>query len=183
MINTLQENNKNFLAITNDFKIISKRLAQGDGAVGKMLTENSVYDNINSATASLKIASAKAQQLVNSLADFSSGLNKKGTLANELATDTVVFNSLKASVLQLQQIADTATVFIGNLKEASGNTKTPIGVLLHDEKAGAQLKVSIDNLESSSKKLDEDLEAAQHNFLLRGYFKKKAKTDTVPSGK
>ena len=109
--------------------------------------------------------------MVNSLADFSSGLNKKGTLANELATDTVVFNSLKASVLQLQQIADTATVFIGNLKEASGNTKTPIGVLLHDEKAGAQLKVSIDNLESSSKKLDEDLEAAQHNFLLRGYFK------------
>lgn len=77
MINTLQENNKNFLAITNDFKIISKRLAQGDGAVGKMLTENSVYDNINSATASLKIASAKAQQLVNSLADFSAGLNKK----------------------------------------------------------------------------------------------------------
>ncbi|MBK7852263.1 MAG: MCE family protein [Bacteroidetes bacterium] len=181
MINTLQENNKNFLAITNDFKIISKRLAQGDGAVGKMLTENSVYDNINSATASLKIASAKAQQLVNSLADFSAGLNKKGTLANELTTDTIVFNSLKASVLQLQQIADTASVFISNLKEASTNTKTPIGVLLHDEKAGAQLKVSIDNLESSSKKLDDDLEAAQHNFLLRGYFKKKAKSDSIPS--
>lgn len=174
MINTLQENNKNFLAITSDLKIISRKLAEGEGTIGKMLTDNSVYANINSATASLKNASEKAQQLVNSLADFSAGLNRKGTLANELVTDTVVFNSLKISVLQLRQMADTATLFIANLKEAGSNANTPIGVLLHDEKAGAQLKESIKNLESSSKKLDENLEAVQHSFLLRKFFKKKA---------
>ena len=103
MINTLQENNKNLLAITNDFKSISKKLATGEGTIGKLLNDNSVYANINSATASLQGASAKAQQLVGSLVEFSAGLNKKGTLANELVTDTVVFNSVKASVLQLQQ--------------------------------------------------------------------------------
>jgi phospholipid/cholesterol/gamma-HCH transport system substrate-binding protein len=183
MINTLQENNKNFLAITTDFKIISRKMAEGEGTIGKMLTDNAVYENINSATASLKNASAKAQQLISSLSDFSAGLNKKGTLANELVTDTVVFNSLKNSVLQLQQMADTATVFITNLKEAGSNANTPIGVLLNDEKAGGQLKESIKNLESSSKKLDDDLEAAQHNFLLRGFFKKKAKADKSSPGK
>ena len=31
-------------------------------------------------------------------------------------------------------------------------------------------------METSTKKLDEDLEAIQHNFLFRGYFKKKEKT-------
>lgn len=175
MINTIQENNKNLLVITNDFKIISKKLAAGEGTIGKLLNDSSLYININAASASLKIASAEAQQLVNSLATFSSGLNKKGTLANELTTDTVVFNSVKTSVMKLQQMADTATVFITNLKQAGSNPRSTVGVLLHDEEAGAHLKETIKNLESSSKKLDEDLEAAQHNILLRGFFKKKAK--------
>jgi phospholipid/cholesterol/gamma-HCH transport system substrate-binding protein len=39
------------------------------------------------------------------------------------------------------------------------------------------LKTTLDNLQSASKKLDEDLEALQHNFLFRGFFRKKAKKD------
>ncbi|HWZ21296.1 MAG TPA: MlaD family protein [Cytophagaceae bacterium] len=175
MINTLQENNKNILAITKDFKIVSQKLVNGEGTIGKLLNDNTVYTNISSATASLQAASFKAQKLMNSLSAFSDGLNKKGTLANELVTDTIVFNSMKASIFELQKIADTATVFITSLKEASRNPKTPIGVLLHDENSGAKVKAIIQNLEKSSQKLDTDLEAVQHNFLLKHYFKKKAK--------
>ncbi len=177
MINTAQENNKNILAITNDVKVITRKLAAGEGTLGKLLNDSLIYTNINATIASLHKASVKAEQMLATLSEFSSGLNKKGTLANELTTDTVVFKSVKASVLQLQQMADTATVFIANLKQASANPNSTIGVLLHDDESGTRLKETIKNLESSSAKLDEDLEAAQHNFLLRGYFKKKAKTD------
>ena len=175
MINTFQANNKNLLAITTDVKAITQKLAAGEGSIGKLLKDTLLYANINATIVSLQKASAKAQQLVGSLAEFSSGLNKKGTLANELTTDTIVFKSVKASVLQLQQMADTASVFIANLKKAGSDPHSTVGVLLHDEESGARLKETIKNLESSSKKLDEDLEAAQHNFLLRGFFKKKAK--------
>lgn len=177
MINTLQENNKNFLAITNDFKVISKGLVAGEGTIGKLLKDDAVYANINATTASLQLASAKAQQLVASLAAFSANLNKKGTLANELTTDTVIFNSVKASVFQLQQMADTASAFIADLKKAGTNPNSTIGVLLRDEASGARIKETIKNLESSSQKLDEDLKAAQSSFLLKGYFKKKAKAE------
>ena len=175
MINTAQENNKNILAITNDVKVITKKLAAGEGSIGKLLNDSLMYANINASIVSLQKATVKAEQLVGSLATFSSGLNKKGSLANELTTDTVVFKSVKASVLQLQQMTDTTSVLIANLKQTVSNPNTTIGVLLRDEESGARLKEMIKNLESSSVKLDEDLKAAQHNFLLRGYFKKQAK--------
>jgi phospholipid/cholesterol/gamma-HCH transport system substrate-binding protein len=37
------------------------------------------------------------------------------------------------------------------------------------------IRQMIKNLQTSSKKLDEDLEAAQHNFLLRGFFRRREK--------
>lgn len=178
MINTFQDNNKNLLAITNDFKIISNKLSHGQGTVGKLLTDDAVYAHLDAATLSLQNASVRAEKLISSLATFSEGLNKKGSLANELTTDTVVFNSIKASVNNLKQLTDSASHFINTLNEAGSNQKTSIGVLLHDEESGKSLKQTIKNLEAGSKKLDEDLEAAQHNFLLRGFFRKKEKLKT-----
>ncbi len=183
MINTLQDNNENLLTITSNMKTLTNRLVDGEGTIGKLMSDTSVYTNINAATAALESATVKAEQMISSLSTFSSGLNKKGTLANELTTDTTVFKSVKASVEKLQQMADTANVFIANLKKAGSNPNSAIGVLLHDKEAGAYLKESMKNLESSSKKLDDDLEAAQHNFLLRGYFKKKAKAEKDSVGK
>lgn len=175
MMNTFQESNKNLLAITNDFKILSKKIAHGEGTIGKLLNDESVYNNINAATNSIEHASERAQVLMSSIATYTAKLNKEGTLANDLVTDTVVFNSIRASVTELQQIADSASSMVNDLKQASSDPNSTIGVLLRDKESGDHLKATIKNLESSSVKLDEDLEALQHNFLTRRYFKKKEK--------
>ena len=177
MINTLQDNNNNILKITNDVKSITQKIAAGEGSIGKLLNDTVMYENINATTASLKIAAAKAQQLVSSLEDFSANLNKNGTLAYELTTDTTIFHSIKSSVFQLQQMADTAMTLVSELKQAGTNPNSPFGVLIYDEEAGAHLKETIKYLESSSIKLDEDLKAAQSSFLLRRYFKDKEKEE------
>ena len=175
MINTLQENNKNMLAITANFKVITQNLVAGNGTVGKLLSNNDIYNQLNAATLSLQHTSSKAQLLINSLNTFTDGLNKKGTLAHELTSDTIVFASVLSAVLDLTHMVDTVSVFVNNLKDAGKNPKSAIGVLLRDEEAGASIKQTLKNLESGSHKLDEDLEAAQHNIFLRGYFKKKEK--------
>ncbi|MEO6301756.1 MAG: MlaD family protein [Bacteroidia bacterium] len=176
MMNTLQQNNKNVLDITNDFKHISKKLADGDGTLGKLINDETVYNNIDKMTASLQNASRQAEALLGSLSTFSAKLNKKGTLANSLVTDTTTFKSIKETIAELNKISDTAAVFVSDLKKASNNPKTPLGIMLKDEEAGSNLKATLKNLEGSSKKLDEDLEGLQHSFLLKRYFKKKDKT-------
>ncbi len=168
IMNTFQQNNLNILKLT-------KKLTDGEGTIGKLLNSDSIYNSIATTTNSLQLASANAQILIASLANFSAKLNKDGTLANDLVTDTIVFNSLKTSVLQLQSVADTASVFVSNLKEASANPKSPLGVMLHDEQTGTNLKTTISNLESSSENLNKDLVALQHSFLLKKYFKKEEK--------
>lgn len=175
MLNTLQESNKNILSITADLKTVSKKLAAGEGSLGKMLTDNSLYDNANKTVLSIQQVSSRAQQLLISLNRYSAQLNQEGTFANDLVTDTVAFQSFRQFAQQLKQISDTTAVFVAQLKAISADSTTAAGVLLYDDAAGAQLKEILKNLESSSKKLDTDLEAAQHSFLLRKGMKKKAK--------
>ena len=41
----------------------------------------------------------------------------------------------------------------------------------------SEINATIKNLQTSTQKLDENMEALQHNFLLRGFFRKKAKKE------
>ena len=95
-----------------------------------------------------------------------------------MLTDTTTFNRLKASAAQLQQAATNASVLTNNLNKASNKLNTTdnaIGVLLNDPKGAVQVQNSLYNLQQGSVKLNDDLEAVQHNFFLKGFFKKKAK--------
>ena len=168
MMATLQKNNLNILVLTN-------KLAKGEGTIGKLIASDSIYNSIAATIGSLKQASDNAQHVIASLVEFSAKLNKKGTLANDLVSDTLIVKSVRASILKIQGIADTTTVFVNNLKEAGKNPDSPLGVMIHDKKTGDNLKTTISTLESSSAKLDKVLDAIQHSFLFRGYFKKEAK--------
>ena len=185
MMNTLQANNKNLLDITNDFKVVSKKIAEGQGSVGKLINDESLANSLQAAIVSLNRATANAADLTNNISSYTSKFQRKGSLANELVTDTVVFNRLRSTVSQFQQVAETANDAVANLKSTTSSinsnlnsNNSPAGVLLHDEESAETLKAILKNLESSTKKLDENMEAMQHNFLLRGYFKKKSKTTT-----
>ncbi|MFS8082831.1 MAG: MlaD family protein [Ginsengibacter sp.] len=181
---TLSKNNDNLYQITSDFKLISGRIVEGKGTIGKLLTDESMINQINAITASLQKSANNLQHLSSNVSNYTSQLNNKGTLANDLVTDTVVFGRLRATVTQLQEVAKTSQSAIANFQQAGNtlneglqNPNAPLGMLLKDEKSASHIKVTLQNLQDASKKLDEDLEAVQHNFLLRGFFKKKAKED------
>jgi phospholipid/cholesterol/gamma-HCH transport system substrate-binding protein len=53
--------------------------------------------------------------------------------------------------------------------------KGTLGKLIQDTTIAKNISQTIVNLKKSSKGLDENMNAAKHNFLLKGYFKKKEK--------
>jgi phospholipid/cholesterol/gamma-HCH transport system substrate-binding protein len=85
-------------------------------------------------------------------------------------TDAIM-SSLKIS-------AGNAEIITGELAEImykinSGNGT--LGRLIQDTTIAENINQTIVNLKKSSKGLDENMEAAKHNFLLKGYFNKKDK--------
>jgi phospholipid/cholesterol/gamma-HCH transport system substrate-binding protein len=184
---TLQENNNNLLRVTNDFKELVGNLKRGKGTVGAVLTDSIVAGNFKRAMQNLERASDNTAKITNSVSLFASKLNTRGTLANELVADTSVFRRLSRSANKLESAASSADQAVSNLKRAStnlnqaseklNNTNSPLGVLLTDQEAATNLRATLRNLNQGTVLLNEDLKAAQSNFLLRGFFKKKAKED------
>jgi phospholipid/cholesterol/gamma-HCH transport system substrate-binding protein len=180
LMETLQQNNKNLVDITRDFKVMSARLVKGQGTVGAILTDSLMAENFRQIVRNLQQASATTVRASGALAQFTQKLNDKEGLANELLTDTTVFNQLKASVTQLEQTTATATEITNNLKQSSAKLNqdnNALGILLNDEAFATQLKTTMKNLESGSDELGETMKAAQNSFLLKGYFKRKAVRD------
>jgi phospholipid/cholesterol/gamma-HCH transport system substrate-binding protein len=178
MMNTLQANNRNLLDITTDFRLISRRLAEGQGTVGKLLTDDDLMKQLQATAATLQTASANIKNLTSNVSDYTAKLQTKGALANDLVTDTTFFKTLQASASQIQEASRNAKELTNNLKAVSYNLKDSsnvAGVLFNDKAAAANLKTTVENLQSGTKKFDEDMEALQHNFLFRGFFRKRAK--------
>jgi phospholipid/cholesterol/gamma-HCH transport system substrate-binding protein len=177
---TLQTNNKNVVEITTDLKAVSKRLANGEGSLGAMLRDETLYKDLQSTVANLHKAARNSERLTKGIADYSSRLERPGTLAGDLVTDTVIMSNLRNAVEQVNQATASAAAFTDDLHDASTKLQennNAAGVLLNDEGVARELRSTLYNLNSSSQKLDENLEALQHNFLLRGYFRKKAKQE------
>ena len=180
LMETLQQNNKNLVAITGDFKQLSSKLVNGEGTIGAILTDTAMADNFRAMVANLQRVSQNTMRASNDLNRFTSQLNTPGSLASELLTDTTVFNQLQASMAQLKQASSSAAALTQNLQQASTNLNdknNAMGVLLTDKEFARNLQNTMQNLETSTQKFDQNMEALQSNFLLRGFFKKQAKEE------
>jgi len=166
----LQENNLNV-------KVITGRLARGEGTLGKLLQEDALYTELMATVGELKVASANATDLTGSLAVFGEKLNREGSLPNDLVTDRTTYAAITEGVDSLKHATAQASDLVEGLAEGAADPNSLVGTLMHDATAAVDLKVTMDNMSTSSALLVEDLTALQHNFLLRPYFKKQERVE------
>ncbi|SMD13202.1 MlaD family protein [Pedobacter nyackensis] len=182
IMKTFQVNNKNLVDMTSDFKVLARNLVEGKGAAGALLADEQIATNFKAIVQNLKTTTESANKMAVEMNAFTKTLNTKGGLADKLMTDTAVFARLQESVNELQKITQSASAMTDNLNKATAKfnkTDNAVGLLINDQNTADQVKGIMQNLETSSKKLDENMEALQHNFLLRGFFKKKAKAEAA----
>lgn len=178
IIDTLQITNRNLLKITTDISGIVNKVKYGRGLAGLLLNDTTIVQNFRGTMVGLQKASNNAAQMTNSLTTFTAKLNRPGTLANDIITDTTIMRNVRSSTARLQQASVTASDAVADVKQATEKLKngnSAIGVLTSDVSIGNDIRGTIRNLNSSTKKLDQNMEALKSNFLFRGYFRKQEK--------
>jgi phospholipid/cholesterol/gamma-HCH transport system substrate-binding protein len=175
LINIAKDVGENTRSLTADLSKIAKRINEGQGIVGELLNDGQLAIELRQAVSNLSstgnntaMASAELHKLVYEL--------RNGTgLMPTLIRDTSYAATFKSALGNIEKVSANAEVVSNNLQTLAAklnDDNNAIGVLLSDKTMANQLRQTVENTERATEKLDANMEALQHNFLLRGYFRK-----------
>ncbi|MCF8362186.1 MAG: hypothetical protein K9G70_06135 [Prolixibacteraceae bacterium] len=128
--------------------------------------------------ASLDKSAASVETITAQLAEVMIKVNSgQGTLGR-LINDETIAQDLSESTVNLKISSKQISEILIDINSGQG----ALGKVIRDSTMATDLAQTMLNLKLSSQGLDEILEAAKHNFLFRGYFKKKDRTEEKEHG-
>jgi len=122
---------------------------------------------------SLKTSVDNAAIITGQIAQLSYKMNNGDGALSKLISDEQFANSLKGTLTNLETSSREFAKFTLKMNDGKG----ALSKLVSDEKFGKTLDSTMSNLQAGTKGLSDNMEAAQHNFLLKGFFKKKKKAE------
>lgn len=178
LFNLAKDVGTNTKSITEDLKLITAKLNKGEGIVGELIHEGELSTEVRQLINSLKMASQNTNRATADLQRTMHEINSGDGLLTKLIRDSTYVDSFEKTLANVKEVGENSKVISSNLKNIitkMNNDDNAIGVLLADTTFAKKLRKTLDNAQSASVKLDENMEALQHNFLLRGYFRRQAK--------
>lgn len=179
ILKTLSVTNENAAILTADLIKITKEITDGKGTVGMLLNDTSMANDLKETLHYLKITSQGTTESVANLNQLIASLNQKDNVIGVI-NDTVVANKIKQIVVNLEKSSVKIDNVIENLNATITNAKEgkgAINYLSNNPELVQKIDSTMTNINQSSIKLNQNLEALKHNFFFRGYFKKQEKAN------
>ncbi|MFV8336696.1 MlaD family protein [Flavobacterium sp. RSP29] len=166
-------------SISSDGLMGDKVLTISSGKNSNIIVEDN--DNIASKKAiemddlmvSVKKSVDNAGVITAQLAQFSYSMNNGNGALSKLVSDEEFGNSIKNMIANLENSSNEFKKFTVKMNDGKG----ALSKLVSDEKMGRMIDSTLTNVKTGTEGLNEVIEAAKHNFLLRGYFNKKKKAE------
>lgn len=180
LLNIAKDVGDNTRSITSDLRVLAKKINEGQGIVGELLKDGEFARDLRETAQSIRETTRQTALASTELQSMLYKLNNENGLINKLATDTsmaITFDKAMANVGEVSRNAASMSVSMKQLVAKMDDQQNAVGVLLADSAFAQRLRVTMENAQSASYKLDENMEALQHNFLFRRYFRKKDKNE------
>jgi phospholipid/cholesterol/gamma-HCH transport system substrate-binding protein len=177
MLSTLNVTNENAAKLTANLLTITDKIVKGKGPLASLLNDSLISRDLGETMRYLKLTTKSASETISKIDKIVASLDNKNNVLGVIK-DTAVANNLKNTIANLEKSTNEINKVVTNLNATILNIKEgkgAINYLANDTKLVLKIDSTMTNINAASIKLNEDLEAMKHNFLLRGYFKKQEK--------
>jgi phospholipid/cholesterol/gamma-HCH transport system substrate-binding protein len=159
IMNSLQSTAANVEIVTLELANIMININSGKGTLGRLIRDSAIAENINLTIENFKKSSEGLDQTID--------VTKQNVFE--------FMHKLQKTVAK----TETASNELGEIMLKINSGEGTLGKLIQDTTLASNLDQTLINLKKSSQGLDENMEALKHNFLFRGYFKRKAKEEQI----
>lgn len=178
MLRTLNTTNDNIEIITQNLKSITQKL-NNNNSVWTLLADTVIARDLTKAIADIRRAGENTVIITQQASELVEGVKQGEGLAGAVLNDTLVFHQLKHTVQGLQETSTQARELAVDLEGVMKKIKKGEGAagnLVYDTALSGKLQRSMFQIEQGTTRFNENMEALKHSFLLRGYFKRQAKS-------
>lgn len=175
ILETFSKTNESAALITSDLAKITHKVVDGQGALGAILSDSLLENDLRRSIAALKrtaegtnIAMAKVNAVI-------SKINYDQSAAAVLLSDPKsrrqiqdVFTNLEKSSQDINKVSKSLDSYVNEIKNGKGS----LNYITKDEVLVKNIDSTVVNVKEATEKLNENMEALKHNFLFRGYFRK-----------
>lgn len=180
MLTTLNTTNENAAMLTQDLLRITSAINKGEGLLGALIKDQGMVNDVKQSLNNLQETTAEAKITMNKLNQMISSIDLDESVAGMLLNDkasaeqlSAIFDNLEVSSKQIEELTKNLSEFSTAIRHSEGLVNQAI----FDTTLVRSLDATLINVEEASDRLNINMEAMRHNFLLRGYFRKQERQE------